>query len=501
MALWLAVWLTALASAAVFSSGAAAAQYVYRLRADRLITSGCYTGVTVTDHEADRGFTVTATGEGVRDSVGAYFVIDAPTLAAMPYLVIEVDPEGCTGLSVNFYGWGAAGLYSTGNLTADSGRLAVHLGAFCSDYTCQLWCYGAAGQAFSVRDCYLTSCNPGVAEFDGKALAVLSTAVNQGNTVRGDGGCGLSLSGGGYTYWRIEESLLQTYPYLVYRFRQVPAQADAFGVAFGTWWNRYQALPLDGELHAVDLRAFSGYEGDGALLQLWFNGVPQTEFSCMVLAADPAFDPDAVTVPDPPEPCETFDVDFDAADGTPVPAQAVPAGGLAEPPASLREGYEADWYTADGRLFCFETDPVTQDMTLYARWHAVGLFSRIYAQRQIQGDAVRLVAALDGLAYEEVGFAVRYDTDSRAVWPEPDSPLCSLLRTDTVWGCVYADGVPVPAQDLGGACVYALTLPAPPDVPPEQALYLHAYAYAVCGEQVFCSAVQTFAVGVWGADP
>ena len=69
----------------------------------------------------------------------------------------------------------------------------------------------------------------------------------------------------------------------------------------------------------------------------------------------------------------TYIVDFDSKGGTPTPQQKVKEGDIATKPEDpTREGYSfAGWATADnetGALWNFETEIVTEDMTLYARW-------------------------------------------------------------------------------------------------------------------------------------
>jgi uncharacterized repeat protein (TIGR02543 family) len=65
-------------------------------------------------------------------------------------------------------------------------------------------------------------------------------------------------------------------------------------------------------------------------------------------------------------------VRFDAQGGTPVPAnQTVVKGGMATQPAVAREGFIlAGWYPSptEGPAWDFATDPVEEDLTLYARW-------------------------------------------------------------------------------------------------------------------------------------
>ena len=71
---------------------------------------------------------------------------------------------------------------------------------------------------------------------------------------------------------------------------------------------------------------------------------------------------------------DTFTVQFDSNGGTEVPPQTVEHGGVvAEPAAPTRSGYHfVCWYADEGltRLWSF-SQPVNDDMTLYAKWDAV----------------------------------------------------------------------------------------------------------------------------------
>lgn len=81
------------------------------------------------------------------------------------------------------------------------------------------------------------------------------------------------------------------------------------------------------------------------------------------------------TDPDNPDTPKTFTVTFDAQSGSAVAAQSVTGGGMVTKPADpTREGYtfggwykEADCTTA----WKFDTDTVTADITLYAKWAKV----------------------------------------------------------------------------------------------------------------------------------
>ncbi|MBR7092347.1 MAG: InlB B-repeat-containing protein [Clostridia bacterium] len=271
---------------------------VYRINSSNLHTDGIYTPVDIVDHTDDKGFTITRATGGSNDSVGAYFVIDGSILSAMPYLVIEPDPDRSSGLAVAFYGWGTTGNYSTGNLTGASQKIMVNLRELCPDYTCQLWCYGTTGQSFAVKSCYLTSVNPGIPEKETGIELIATWAnnpyININRAVFGTSGHGMTAygpwtgtEGFGYIYSLIPAAQIAKTPYLALKVAADGSLGNIGGI-FGAFkddiWTELQTFTPTTDLQIIDLNALNG--GNAVMLRITFAA--DVNFTLLYLAADQA---------------------------------------------------------------------------------------------------------------------------------------------------------------------------------------------------------------------
>jgi len=139
----------------------------------------------------------------------------------------------------------------------------------------------------------------------------------------------------------------------------------------------------------------------------------------------------------------TFDLQ-DGVDEDDFPSQTVRHGLTAvaptDPAEPTREGYRFEgWYTAPtgGTEFDFET-PITEDMTIYARWSSVTNFEFTKMDDLLYTDFAE-AAALEGAMFN---LYVRKhievcDTWSSTVTPDPDSDG----EDDIVYGTCYIDNV------------------------------------------------------------
>ena len=419
---------------------------VYRINSGNLITEGCYTPIDIVDHTDDKGFTITRTTGGANDSVGAYFVIDASIISAMPYLVIEPDPDRSSGLGVSFYGWGTSGSYQTGVLTGNSNKIMVNLGALCPDYTCQLWCYGTTGQAFAVKSCYLTSENPGIVE-TGDDIALMSTwsnnpYININRAVFGTSKKGMTAygpwttsEGFGYIYATIPAAQIAKTPYLALKLASDGSLGNIGGI-FGVYqtdiWTDIMTFDSTTDLQVINLAALNG--GADVMIRITFENT--VNFTLFYLAAD------QTAIVDEADP----------------PAEPLALGDK----PGYNAGLDTLIRTKVGDYGVTFEAPAEGDAIAYWALTRGEANSRPYLMYKLTDVAVAGVFGIYGPTWWENGTALTMDTDAHVV----------DLRTTAA----YAAGVPGVGDEVliqfgfpSGASFDYLVLSADPDFDPTAA--------------------------------
>lgn len=151
---------------------------------------------------------------------------------------------------------------------------------------------------------------------------------------------------------------------------------------------------------------------------------------------------------------DTFTVTLDSRGGSNVAAQTVEYGAnVAKVAAPTRSGYDfGGWYTsatdfADANRFDFSGTAVTEDLTLYARWAAVGTSSALTGSRVTFTPAIPGGLFTYDPAYFKVISAVTQPTVPQGMTPQATATASDLV-TIRIWGPVVLEPIKVGISPL-----------------------------------------------------
>ena len=312
---------------------------------------------------------------------------------------------------------------------------------------------------------------------------------NLGGSVYTNTETGITISGGNYAYFQIEESLIASYPYLYYKLDKVSTVAPGMWVVGNEWAANglYQVVPYQTtEMQCIDLRTLTGIYGDGnGVVYLSFYPAEDTEIEMLMLSNHNTYSYVQHTV------------NFVTNGGSAVDAQEVGDGETLSAVSTTNPGYAfGGWYTdaALTQTFDFAT-AITANTTLYAKWTLAGDISPVFGQLQTgttpesASAAIRFAAVLDSRQFAEAGFVFSKVTAN----PTVDDAASLAVSTTTVWTSINAAGSVVTAEELHGSYIFACTVNGIGNANFGTDIYVRAYVKDFDGNYTYTDA-KTYSV-------